>query len=306
MRITNNILINNMLNNIGNNLSRMDKYQQQLSTGKKIQVPSDDPVVAARALKLRTDLSEVEKYQRNVEDAQSWMEITETTLSQIGDVLQRARELAVQASNGTTNEDDLETGIKPEIEQLRDQMIHLANSTYAGRYIFSGFSTDSKLIDENTGNFIMNVGNSERINFEIGIGDKMNVNVPGGDLFNSGASIDISTTPKGKMIQDFDNFINALENADYTACGDTIAKMQENLDNVSRIRSDVGTRMNRLELTLNRLGDDLVNFTKLMSENEDVDEAEVIMNLKNEENVYRASLAGGARVIMPTLLDFLR
>ncbi|HOL92687.1 MAG TPA: flagellin, partial [Clostridiales bacterium] len=68
----------------------------------------------------------------------------------------------------------------------------------------------------------------------------------------------------------------------------------------------VGARINRLELTMNRMLNDITNFTRLMSENEDVDMTETIMNLKNEENVYRASLAGGARIIMPSLVDFLR
>lgn len=87
MRITNNMLINNMIDYIGNNLGRMEKLQMQMATGKKISVPSDDPVAAARALKLRTDVSEIEQYKRNVKDAQSWMDITENALSNMGDVL---------------------------------------------------------------------------------------------------------------------------------------------------------------------------------------------------------------------------
>jgi flagellar hook-associated protein 3 FlgL len=306
MRITNNILINNMLNNIGSNMQRMDKYQQQLATGKKIQVPSDDPVVAARALKLRTDLSEVVKYKRNVQDAQSWMDLTDSTLGQIGDVLQRANELAVQSANGATTTDDLNNSIKPEVTQLKNQIINLANTTYAGRYIFSGFSTNSKLIDEATGNFNTNVNNSEQMSFQIGIGDKINVNVPGGDLFNNGNSIDIATSPKGKIIKDLEGFETAITNGDHTAISSMISNIQNDMDNVSRVRADVGARSNRLEMTSNRLDADSVNFTKLMSDNEDADQAEVIMNLTNEENVYKASLAGGARVIQPTLLDFLR
>ena len=101
MRITNNMLINNMLSNLSTNLNRMSKYQNQLATGKKISLPSDDPIVASRALKLRTDVSEIEQYKRNVDDATSWMEITETTLAQMGEVMHRVRELVVQGSNGT-------------------------------------------------------------------------------------------------------------------------------------------------------------------------------------------------------------
>lgn len=424
MRITNNMLINNMMNNIGNNLTRMERYQNQLATGKKIQIPSDDPVVAARALKLRTDVSEVEQYQTNIKDAQSWLDITETTLGQIGDVLQRARELAVQAANGTNTPSDTQK-IQTEIKQLRGQIIQSSNTTYAGRYIFSGFQTDKKLINNDSsspeyGEFVINVANSEAIKYEIGIGDDINVNVLGGDLFNLGGvangdtngtvkgNLSVATFPltidgtndilevsvdggapasvnipnstyndidslvsaiqsgidtnidigpnkitvsadgnilkltstsdgssssvsvntgssaagdlgmsavtqvngvdgdTGMMIQHFDSFITALSTADSAGISSAIENLDACINNVLRIRADVGARQNRLELTANRLDSDFLNFSKLMSQNEDVDMAQTIMNLTNEENVYRASLSGGARIIQPSLVDFLR
>lgn len=310
MRITNTMLVNNMINYMGNNLSRMEKYQYQLATGKKIQLPSDDPIVATRALKFRTDVAEIEQYKRNVKDAQSWLEITEDTIGSMGDVLQRARELAVQGSNGTNTPSDTQKIMK-EAEQLRNQIIHLANTTYAGRYIFTGFQTDKKLMDDN-GNFITEVANTESINFEIGIGDAINVNVCGGDLLNTGgapvtaAQTTPPSTPPGSMIDDINQFVTALSNGDHAAINTAIANFDKQMNNILRVRADVGARQNRLELTENRLESDNLNFTKLLSNNEDVDEAETIMNLKNEENVYRASLAGGARIIQPSLVDFLR
>lgn len=305
MRITNNMLINNMVKYIGNNLTRMDKYQSQLATGKKIQVPSDDPVVAARALKLRTDVAEIAQYQRNLKDARSWLEITETALNDIGEIFQRARELVV-GSDGGENPEDLKATAK-EIEQLRRQLISLANTTYAGRYVFSGYKTDKPFM-KHDGTFAIEVNNAiENIKYEIGIGDDININVPGGDLFNNGASItaaDIGTT--GKFVSDFDELLTALNAADYDAIQAKATAFSENIDNLLRVRADVGARVNRLELTANRMQNDNTNFTKLMSENENVDMTDTIMNLKNEENVYRASLAGGARIIMPSLIDFLR
>lgn len=303
MRVTNNMLINNMVGYIGKNMKRMEKYQYQLATGKKISVPSDDPVVAARALKLRTDVAEVIQYKRNTDDARSWMEITEDTIANLGDVLQRARELAVDASNGTKTPDDLQK-IKEEIKQLREQAIHLANTAYAGRYIFSGFSTNKPLLGED-GLYNIDVVNAdEQINYEIGIGDDIKVNVTGGDLFSYGIDAVQGDTPL--LIEVFDNYIAALDSGDSVQIGNIIADVDNALNNVLRVRADIGARMNRLELTFNRLEDDIINFTRLMSLNEDIDEAEVIINLKNEENVYRASLAGGARIIMPTLIDFLK
>jgi len=278
----------------------MDKYQQQLATGMKISVPSDDPVVAARALKLRTDVSQVEQYRRNVNDAESWIDITESTLNNIQDVLHRARELAVQGNNGTMTETD-RIKIAEEIKQLKNQLINLANTTYAGRQIFSGYKTDTKLLNDD-GTFAIDVLNTERIEYEIGIGDSININVCGGDLFNYGNDAQVNN--KAKMIEVFDKFIEALELGENI--GESITDLDEAMDNLLRVRADLGARANRLELTANRLDSDVINFTMLMSQNENVDMAETIMKLKNEENVYRASLAGGARIIMPTLVDFIR
>lgn len=302
MRITNNMLINNMLSNLSRNLNRVSKYQDQLASGKKISLPSDDPIIASRALKLRTDVAEIKQFKRNVNDATSWMEITETTLKQIGDVMQRVRDLTVDAANGTDTGNDMEK-TKVEIEQLKTQMIHLANTTYSGRYIFSGFKTDKALLNEN-GEFLINVSNDEQIFYEIGIGDDININVTGKDLFYYGNETDI-TGKKSGIIETFDQLIAALDSGDEKAVGDMLGRIDADIDNILRVRAEVGARMNRLELTANRLEDDNINFTKLMSKNEDVDIAEAIMNLMNEMNVYNASLATGAQVIQPTLVDFL-
>jgi len=306
MRITNNMLINNMVKYIGNNLTRMDKYQSQLATGKKIQVPSDDPVVAARALKLRTDVAEIEQYQRNLKDAQSWLDITESALSDMGDIFQRAKELA-NGSDGAESREDLQATAQ-EVIQLRTQLINLSNSTYAGRYVFSGFKTDKKFLNDD-GTFAIAVNNNEKINYEIGVGDDININVAGGDLFNNGNSVtaaDIATPTAGKFIQDMDTLVNDLQSGNYNGVNDIMSDLSADLGNILRVRADVGARSNRLELTTNRMQNDNTNFTKLMSDNEDVDMTDTIMNLKNEENVYRASLAGGARIIMPSLIDFLK
>jgi flagellar hook-associated protein 3 FlgL len=309
MRITNTMLVNNMINAMGSNLTRMEKYQRQLATGKKIEFPSDDPIVATRALKLRTDVAEIDQFKRNVKDAQSWMDITENTVGNIGDILQRARELTVHASNGTLTGDDTRK-IKEEIDQLQKQVIQLANTTYSGRYIFTGYKTDKALMDS-TGDFITDVTMAENIKYQVGVGDDINVNVTGAALFNNSVDIAAGPAPAGTIIDNLKKLSAALNvvpptNPDTSLIGSLIGKFDVNMETVLSVRADIGARQNRMELTENRLASDNINFTKLMSENEDVDEAETIMNLKNEENVYRASLAGGARIIQPTLVDFLR
>lgn len=304
MRTTDNMLINNMINYISTNQNRMQSYQYQLATGKKIRVPSDDPVVAARALKLRTDVSEIAQFKRNVKDANSWLEITETALDGIGKILHRANELAVQAANGTESVDETNK-IKSEIDQLKQQLINIANTNYNGRYIFSGFKTDQALLDSN-GNFAIEVPANDKIKYEVGVGDDIEVNVTGGDLFNVLSKTSAATGGTPELIKMFNDFSSALGADDKEKISSAIGDIKTAMNNVLRVRADVGARTNRLELTYNRLGDAELSFTGLMSENEDIDEAEAIILMKNEENVYRASLAGGARIIQPSLVDFLR
>jgi len=306
------MLINNMMLNLSNNLNRTQKYQHQLATGKKIRIPADDPIVASKSLKLRTDVAEVLQYKRNTEDAISWMDITESTMKQMTEVVHRFRELTNQAANGTNTPEELQK-IKAETEQLKKQIINLANATYAGRYIFSGFKTDKPLLNED-GEFNIDIDNDEQLMYEIGIGDYINVNVPGSDLFNNGAAAtagnpsEVPPIPptKSAFVDVFDQVMTAMDNDDKEALSSLLGNIDEQLNNLLRVRAGLGARMNRVELTANRLDDDNVNFTNLMSKNEDVDIAEAIMNLMNEENVYRASLATGSRVIQPSLVDFLR
>lgn len=308
MRITNNMIIANMTRSIGKNQARENKYQTQLSTGKKISVPSDDPVVAARALKLRTDVSKIEQYQKNIGDAKSWLDATDEALSKLGDVIQTARERVVQAANGTNTEEETQN-LAMEIKQLKVQAIHLSNSTYAGRYIFSGFKTDQKLINDDEtsadfGEFSIDVSSTnDRILYEVGVGDSINVNVPGGSLFNNTGNAAAGGTPS--MIKMFDDIVAKMESGDYEGISDQLDVIDTEMGNLLRVRADVGARSNRMDLTEDRMSSDAVNFTSLMSKNEDVDVAETIMNLKNEENVYQASLAAGARVIQQSLVDFL-
>lgn len=186
MRVTNNMLITGLLHNVNANLSKMSEYQDELATGKKIQTPSDDPIGISKVLKYKTDLSELEQYGTNTRDALSWLETTEIALIDINNALQRVRELTVQAASGSNAPGDVDK-IKSEIEQLKNHIISAANTSYAGRYIFSSYHTDEKLMNED-GTFNIDITNYEIENkpitkYEIGIGDVMDISTNGIDLF---------------------------------------------------------------------------------------------------------------------------
>lgn len=145
MRITNRMMTNNMLSNINKNKQNVSKLEEQYSTGKKIQKPSDDPIVTVRALKLRTNLTELNQYyEKNIPDAISWMEVTESSLSTINDILKQINTQCVQGSSDSLTATD-RASIVQNLVEMKNQIYQEGNANYAGRYVFSGYKTDSPL-----------------------------------------------------------------------------------------------------------------------------------------------------------------
>lgn len=145
MRITNKMMTNNMLGNINKNKLNMNTLEEQYSSGKKIQKPSDDPIITVRALKLRTSLSEMTQYyEKNIPDASSWMDVTESALSNVNDLLSQVNTYCVQGSTDTLTAED-RSSIAENLQQMKQQIYQEGNTNYAGRYVFSGYKTDSSL-----------------------------------------------------------------------------------------------------------------------------------------------------------------
>ncbi len=153
MRITNKMMTNNMMSNINKNKWNMTALEQQYSSGKKIQKPSEDPIIAVRALRLRTNLSELNQYyEKNIPDAKSWMDVTESALDTVNGILTSINTYCVQGSTDTLTATD-RSAIVQNLEQLKSQIYQEGNTNYAGRYVFTGYKTDSSLLfNEDTSN----------------------------------------------------------------------------------------------------------------------------------------------------------
>lgn len=313
MRITNNMLVNNLVYNLNQNLKTMEKLQYQLATGKKFRVPSDDPIGASKSLKFNTDISKLEQYKRNAEDAMSWMNDTEAALAEIGEVLKRAYELTVDAANGTKDDGDL-LKIREEIEQLKDHLVQIANTTYSGRHIFSGYKTDKPLmivVEGENGKEIkynISIDKSEVFVYNVGISERVEVNTLGGLVFGApdvGYSGEVTKGHTPGLIKVFNNLSQALEEANSEGLQEAIEDLQAGMEQVLSVRSQVGAKMNRLELTVKKLDLQINNTKELLSYNEDVDIAEAIMHMSMAQNVYVSSLMTGAKIIQPSLAQFL-
>ena len=145
MRITNSMITNNAAGNINGTKVLVDKTNTQMTTQKKISRPSEDPVIAIRSLRLQTSLNKINQYyEKNIPDAESWMDVTETALTNMKSIITDMRTLCVNGSTGTLTEDDRST-ILTQLKALQEQVYNEGNADYAGRTVFTGYRTDKTL-----------------------------------------------------------------------------------------------------------------------------------------------------------------
>lgn len=393
LRITGQMMASQLLQNLRASLRRQDVYNRQLSTGKRIHAPSDDPSGTEVAMRLRTTLYETEQYMENVADGINWLNTTDAALGQVTSVLQRARQLAVYGANDPLGNEPRK-GLVYEVDQLIEDLINVGNLKHGNRYLFSGentltqpfaisevksdvFASDTAALGL-TGQFTVN-GTTITVtatNSLEAIRDAINGAMAGVTATIEGNATDgfvlVVTPDSGSvtsdlLVDDGDGVLQALgfrdsssaykhigvsyagtetgssglyyeigpgitvrisihgdeaimpavnaliklredlENGNVEALsGEDLEMLDQALDQVLRWRAEAGARANRLELVQTRLQETEINVSGLLSRVEDVDVAEAIMNLKMEENVYRLALASGARIIQPSLLDFLR
>lgn len=144
MRITNGMIRQTTLNGLQNSMTKLNKTFAQMSSGKKIQTVSDDPIIAGRALKLKTNVLENDQYKSNTKEATAWAETTATSLENITKLLNTIRDKCVEGATGTMNEEN-KNAIKTQIEQNWQQILQEINNTYAGRFIFTGYKTSEPM-----------------------------------------------------------------------------------------------------------------------------------------------------------------
>ena len=221
MRVTNKMLVNTVLQNLNRNLSILQRSQDQMSSGKVVSRPSDDPIRVTQALTIRSTFTEQEQHIKNMKDAKSWLDFCDTALDNANEILQRARELAVYGANDTLPQQSREA-IAQEVDQLIDHLIQVANSSYAGRYIFAGTKT-TDLPFQRMGDSVVYTGNNESLQWEVSPGVTIDINLDGEKAFDVVGGVSLT----------FEALIalkNSLENDDTHAIQSTIEDIEKQID----------------------------------------------------------------------------
>lgn len=289
------MLATSNLNSISKSYDRFGTLQEQLTSGKKIDRPSDDPVAATKGMFYRSNVEEVGQYKRNLSELYVWMENSETGLDQTNSALQRVRELVIHGKNGTNSPSD-QKAVAAEIGQLKEAVAALANTKVAGKYIFNGTYIDQPPIGMTEAPKLTLDFHSDSYEIPVSDGVKIKANIDPTNIFNEGLF---------GTLENIENKLNG-EDSEGKSFDDLLNELDQHLEAISNERAELGARYNRLEMVDSRLSHQEIVANKILSSNEDIDFEKIIVDLKTQESVHRAALSMGARIIQPTLMDFLR
>ena len=300
MRITAGMNQRHVLADLRQVQERLADAQSRVSSGKQIEKPSDDPLGAERAVRLRSELQTNSAYSTAVDESKSWLDATDSALSSINDIVQRARELTVQAANGATS-DTARQSIKAELDQLITQAKSTLNQAYDGRYLFSGTKTDTPPYDTTTTPPDDSYkGDGGAVLRTIGPGVTVQVNATA-----SGSTP--STDVLGTLLPALRQLSTDIGNNDISAIGTTDLKaLDAGLDTITGVQSQIGAITNRVTAAGSRLDDISDVTTILLSNTQDADLPKALTDLSMQQNALQSALQAGSTLIQQSLMDFLK
>lgn len=301
-RVTHTAIARGSLANLNESLGRSQMYQEQLTSGKRIQRPSDDPTGTISALQHRASKRGLEQFQRNAQDGLGWLSTADSALQKAVASTRTAYTKLVAAANQGAMSDEGKQAIASELSGLRDNILTLANTKYGSRPVFGGTNNQTVAFDA-SGTY---VGGNGSVNRQISKTESIQVNVNGNNTFSYDDGGGAQT-----FYEIIDEAIAALTAgstpAVYNAAMETaIEKVQGLQTNMSNALSSAGTRFTRLETTVGDAQDHALELQTRIAEIESIDLAETIMQMQLQEVAHKAALGATAKAMQPTLMDFLR
>lgn len=304
-RITTSMVQRNVLADLNGISAKLTRTQQKAASNKEIARPSDDPFDAARAMALRQSMAGTVQHQRNVEDAIGWQEASESALDQLTLRVEDARELLVQGGSDSTDPASRKA-IAAELAQIIESVKELASASFRGSFLFAGTATGTRPYQPGAEDAYHGdqggTAGVPGIMREIGPGVTMTINVVGEQVLGGGQA-----AGDDKLLDVLRDAVDHLASGDAAALrGTDLQRMDANLEALLEVRSVNGSRSNRLESALSRLGELELSTLRQLSQTEDADIAKTLIDLNSQTAAYQAALRAGASIVQSSLMDFLR
>ena len=292
MRVTESMALRDFLRDISGARDAMLDAQNKVSSGRRIQRPSDNPRDMSDILRLHADRSEAEQYERNLEFGRSRLEFTDTALEGLQNMVERVRFLALSAIGSVANGDSFST----EAEGLRDQILGTVNTTFQGRFIFAGSAGDKLPFEKDAAAVVTYKGNADVVKVQVGRATKLQALLSGDDLFSAGNDVfkaisDLVTAMKSGVKSDIDAKLKPIE-----AAWDDISVSRTRAGNLINVADSISAEMGALSLARE------TNLVDL----ESADLTKTLTEFQSYQSALQSTLAVGARISQLSLLDYLR
>jgi flagellar hook-associated protein 3 FlgL len=306
MRITTAMVHRSVLSDLNALSDRLARTQEKAASGKQITRPSDDPYNASRAMGLRSALSANAAYKGNVEDAQDWQNSTEAALGSLTQYVHRANDLLIEGSSDTIDQTS-RNALADEVDQIIQGVKETANSTYGDKYLFSGTATATPPYTQGADDTYK--GNQGGLNpavpgvlREIGPGVTMTINSVGQEILGDGQA-----AGDGKLLDTLRTISQDLRAGNGPALrGNDLKTLTGNLNQVLEVRARNGATTNRLEAADSRIQDINLSVQQQLSDTEDADMAQTLIDFNSQSAAYQSALRAGASIVQTSLMDFLK
>jgi flagellar hook-associated protein 3 FlgL len=299
-RITSHAVAMTSLQGLNGNLAALQKLQQQLTSGKMISQPSDDPTGTNTSMITRQAIAGVDQHARNISDGTTFLDASDSAIQNMLDQAHRVRDLTVQALNNGAQGTDSLNNIATEVDGIRDSLLSQANQVVQGRPLFGGV-TNGSIAYKSDGTYV-GVGGANGIpvkpvNRRVSDVEAIRVDITGPEAFgdpNSGKDLFAVVASIRDDVQDPAKLATHLTELDAVISGLTTAA------------ADVGTRAARMETAKTINGSQQLTFQAKLQDTENIDLPKTIMNLQMQQVGYQAALSATAKSLAPTLVDFLK
>jgi flagellin-like hook-associated protein FlgL len=293
MRITQKAIALTSLQGLNRNLDAVGKLQEQLTSGRKINKPADSPTGTNRAMQTRSDQAATDQYQRNITDAKSWMEQSDTVLQTMINQARRVRDLTVQGINTGSQSAASQQALATEVSSLRESLLALANTSSAGRPLFGGTTSGPAAYDAG-GNWVGRGGTP--VERRISDTERVRIDLIGPEAFGPAGGNDLF-----KVVNDIATDLTANP----TALSGHLTDLDSVMNGMLTAVASIGARSARIERAESVISDRVLTLQSQLASTENVDLPSTIMNLQMQQTGYQAALSATAKSLTPTLVDFL-
>ncbi len=301
-RITDNMLNGTTLDDINSSLAKLERSSNELSSGRKILEPSDDPYGASRSIDLQSQLDGLTSYTASVNDGISWTQAASGSMANMGQALQKVRQLLISAGSSTESQADL-SNIATEVSQLTEAIKQAANTQYAGQYVFSGTLTSTPPYKNGANDEYQ--GNTGTISRSIGPGSTVPVSTDLSSVLGNGTeaadgkTLDVLRTIVAHLTEGTAEGRAALTTTDLKA-------LDGNIEGLLQLESNAGSATNQLQAASARIESLQGSITGALSDTLNTDVAQATIEYSTQQAAYQSALRAASTIVQESLLNFLK